>query len=239
MLGTPSQSPTTPAIYSTLLPLKCVSVLAESVSMYADPHHSQICAQPKVTSFLDISGNFSVAMATTQPSNASEWQLYRVLQRANLLQYYDTFIAQGEWSKRLSVNNLHIICISHFRLHSCLFPKPTARVSSFWVWLIHIFIHMNKKDGNFVHLWIWCHNMFQVHLKWRLESTAWNFAKVLFWYPIYFGTKRINSFFWTNNVIVNILDLFLLNEEHFAEISYVDIQICYSLDSGISYVVLH
>ncbi|XP_045208072.2 NGFI-A-binding protein homolog isoform X2 [Mercenaria mercenaria] len=34
-------------------------------------------------------------MTTTQPSNASEWQLYRVLQRANLLQYYDTFVAQG------------------------------------------------------------------------------------------------------------------------------------------------
>ncbi|KAL5010574.1 hypothetical protein ScPMuIL_012879 [Solemya velum] len=35
------------------------------------------------------------AMTTSQPHNASEWQLYRVLQRANLLQYYDTFIAQG------------------------------------------------------------------------------------------------------------------------------------------------
>ncbi|KAJ8306816.1 hypothetical protein KUTeg_014900 [Tegillarca granosa] len=34
-------------------------------------------------------------MTTTQPRNSSEWQLYRVLQRANLLQYYDTFIAQG------------------------------------------------------------------------------------------------------------------------------------------------
>lgn len=34
-------------------------------------------------------------MATSQPSNASEWQLYNVLKRANLLQYYDTFIAQG------------------------------------------------------------------------------------------------------------------------------------------------
>ncbi|XP_060558696.1 NAB transcription cofactor mab-10-like isoform X2 [Ruditapes philippinarum] len=34
-------------------------------------------------------------MTSTQPTNASEWQLYRVLQRANLLQYYDTFVAQG------------------------------------------------------------------------------------------------------------------------------------------------
>lgn len=34
-------------------------------------------------------------MTTAQPSNASEQQLYNVLKRANLLQYYDTFIAQG------------------------------------------------------------------------------------------------------------------------------------------------
>eukprot|EP00095_Tigriopus_kingsejongensis_P000199 maker-scaffold41_size498431-snap-gene-2.11 protein:Tk00199 transcript:maker-scaffold41_size498431-snap-gene-2.11-mRNA-1 annotation:"ngfi-a-binding protein homolog isoform x2" len=32
---------------------------------------------------------------TNQPSNESELQLYRVLQRSNLLQYYDVFIAQG------------------------------------------------------------------------------------------------------------------------------------------------
>ena len=37
-----------------------------------------------------------VAMTTSQPSNASELQLYNVLKRANLLQYYDTFIAQGK-----------------------------------------------------------------------------------------------------------------------------------------------
>ncbi|ESO86781.1 hypothetical protein LOTGIDRAFT_128532 [Lottia gigantea] len=34
-------------------------------------------------------------MTTAQPSNTSEWQLYKVLQRANLLQYYQVFIAQG------------------------------------------------------------------------------------------------------------------------------------------------
>ncbi|XP_060077819.1 NGFI-A-binding protein 1-like [Ylistrum balloti] len=34
-------------------------------------------------------------MTSTQPRNSSEWQLYRVLQRANLLPYYDTFIGQG------------------------------------------------------------------------------------------------------------------------------------------------
>ena len=35
-------------------------------------------------------------MATSTPTNQLEYQLYRVLQRANLLQYYDTFIAQGK-----------------------------------------------------------------------------------------------------------------------------------------------
>ena len=33
---------------------------------------------------------------TSQPTNESELQLYRVLQRANLLSYYDTFICQGK-----------------------------------------------------------------------------------------------------------------------------------------------
>lgn len=35
-------------------------------------------------------------MASVQPSNNSELQLYRVLQRANLLQYFETFITQGK-----------------------------------------------------------------------------------------------------------------------------------------------
>ena len=39
--------------------------------------------------------NYTVAM-TSHPSNESELQLYRVLQRANLLAYYDTFICQGK-----------------------------------------------------------------------------------------------------------------------------------------------
>ncbi|XP_042894796.1 uncharacterized protein [Parasteatoda tepidariorum] len=38
--------------------------------------------------------NGTIAM-TSQPTNESELQLYRVLQRANLLSYYDTFICQG------------------------------------------------------------------------------------------------------------------------------------------------
>ena len=42
-----------------------------------------------------ISSDFLAVAVTSQPRNESELQLYRVLQRANLLSYYDTFIAQG------------------------------------------------------------------------------------------------------------------------------------------------
>ena len=41
---------------------------------------------------------------TSHPSNESELQIYRVLQRANLLSYYDTFIAQGK-----SITSLQIV----------------------------------------------------------------------------------------------------------------------------------
>jgi len=40
----------------------------------------------------NINGTLAV---TSHPSNESELQIYRVLQRANLLSYYDTFISQG------------------------------------------------------------------------------------------------------------------------------------------------
>ena len=36
---------------------------------------------------------------TSLPTNESELQLYRVLQRANLLKYYDSFISHGNYSK--------------------------------------------------------------------------------------------------------------------------------------------
>ena len=39
---------------------------------------------------------------TSHPSNESELQIYRVLQRANLLSYYDTFIAQGKQNVLIS-----------------------------------------------------------------------------------------------------------------------------------------
>ncbi|KAG8186630.1 hypothetical protein JTE90_021782 [Oedothorax gibbosus] len=42
-----------------------------------------------------LSRNANGTTMTSQPTNESELQLYRVLQRANLLSYYDTFICQG------------------------------------------------------------------------------------------------------------------------------------------------
>ena len=45
---------------------------------------------------INVISNFFAVSVTTQPGNESELQLYRVLQRANLLTYFDTFIAQGK-----------------------------------------------------------------------------------------------------------------------------------------------
>ncbi|XP_052073649.1 uncharacterized protein LOC127711594 isoform X4 [Mytilus californianus] len=42
------------------------------------------------------SDDLLIRMATNQPQNLLEWQLHCVLKRANLLQYYDSFIGQGE-----------------------------------------------------------------------------------------------------------------------------------------------
>lgn len=48
-------------------------------------------------------------MSSIQPGNPSEWQLYRVLQRSNLLQYYDTFIAQGKSLRSRIMCNLDLV----------------------------------------------------------------------------------------------------------------------------------
>lgn len=48
----------------------------------------------------------TVAM-TSQPTNESELQLYRVLQRSNLLSYYDTFICQGKPSIFFNISCQH------------------------------------------------------------------------------------------------------------------------------------
>ncbi|XP_045133670.1 NGFI-A-binding protein homolog isoform X15 [Portunus trituberculatus] len=69
-------------------------------------HPSKLSQAPPVPPPLSMSSFAAAAAAaataapglmavTSQPSNESELQLYRVLQRANLLNYYDTFISQG------------------------------------------------------------------------------------------------------------------------------------------------
>ena len=70
---------------------------------------------------------------TSHPTNESELQLYRVLQRAKLLSYYDTFIAQGR--TRLVPMGLNYIeldkyCLSHIVLASitCLWPRLVPRL---------------------------------------------------------------------------------------------------------------
>lgn len=70
---------------------------------------------------------FSVAL-TSQPNNESELQLYRVLQRANLLTYYDTFISQGRvkghyytlrqyYQPHFSFLVLSVLCCSRLAWH--------------------------------------------------------------------------------------------------------------------------
>ncbi|CAG5131642.1 unnamed protein product, partial [Candidula unifasciata] len=50
---------------------------------------------PDLNRFLQHDPPGDATMATIQPSSDSEWQLYQVLQRANLLNYFETFISQG------------------------------------------------------------------------------------------------------------------------------------------------
>ncbi|CAG0917453.1 unnamed protein product, partial [Notodromas monacha] len=57
-------------------------------------HHPHTLTSASVGRILSRNMNGTVAL-TTHPSNESELQLFRVLQRANLLSYYDTFISKG------------------------------------------------------------------------------------------------------------------------------------------------
>uniref|UniRef100_A0A0N5ATC4 NGFI-A-binding protein homolog n=1 Tax=Syphacia muris TaxID=451379 RepID=A0A0N5ATC4_9BILA len=52
-------------------------------------------AQKKTCDFFLNQKEYAEKPAGRQPTNFSEWQLLAVLHRANLLQYYDDFIAQG------------------------------------------------------------------------------------------------------------------------------------------------
>ena len=64
---------------------------------------------------------FFAVTVTNHPSNESELQIYRVLQRANLLSYYDTFIAQGKYKSKTSGFS----------------PQKFGKISQFWQ-LIHL-----------------------------------------------------------------------------------------------------
>ncbi|RWS14341.1 NGFI-A-binding protein 1-like isoform X2 [Dinothrombium tinctorium] len=68
--------------------------LIEPSSSGPSHHHSLAAAACAGSRILSRNCNGTIAM-TSQPTNESELQLYRVLQRANLLSYYDTFICQG------------------------------------------------------------------------------------------------------------------------------------------------
>ncbi|XP_071522242.1 uncharacterized protein nab isoform X3 [Panulirus ornatus] len=60
------------------------------------PNYPPISQSDRRAEPLRRAQEYGLPMAvTSQPSNESELQLYRVLQRANLLNYYDTFISQG------------------------------------------------------------------------------------------------------------------------------------------------
>ncbi|XP_023232163.1 uncharacterized protein LOC111632039 [Centruroides sculpturatus] len=64
---------------------------ADTPTPSGHPQPSTSCLGNRI---LSRNANGTIAM-TSQPTNESELQLYRVLQRANLLSYYDTFICQG------------------------------------------------------------------------------------------------------------------------------------------------
>lgn len=57
--------------------------------------------------FMSNSLYISIVVRTSQPSNEAESQLYRVLQRASLLDYYDTLLEMGKTKKHnLTICNI-------------------------------------------------------------------------------------------------------------------------------------
>lgn len=95
---------------------------------------------------------FIVAM-TSQPTNESELQLYRVLQRANLLSYYDTFICQGIYSLP-SILIFRSLLTSH---HFCVKPIKSNKL----LLLFHYQVVMTSNNfakrakKSFWKLWHW------------------------------------------------------------------------------------
>lgn len=56
--------------------------------------------------------NMTSPTVSRQPSTPSEWQLYVVLQRANLLSYYETFISQGQENHWISIRAANSLCFT-------------------------------------------------------------------------------------------------------------------------------
>ena len=90
---------------------------------------------------------FSVAV-TSHPSNESELQIYRVLQRANLLSYYDTFIAQGKYHKTKSLG--HLIFLSVLRSYGA-----TGKKIKFLGWNKQFFYSCQKESNDSIYLTLW------------------------------------------------------------------------------------
>lgn len=50
---------------------------------------------------------YVIVIMTSSPSNEAELQLYRVMQRASLLAYYDTLLEMGKNVKRLGLLRIY------------------------------------------------------------------------------------------------------------------------------------
>ena len=70
--------------------------------------------------------NYFTDVMTSLPTNESELQLYRVLQRANLLKYYDSFISHG----KTIMDNMDMFLII-FTLALC-----EDTFCELWTWLL-------------------------------------------------------------------------------------------------------
>lgn len=85
--------------FTTVLPQLSYSIDAHFLPSSSSYLPLQIQIYPTCMIFTLTNFSFPFPLVpvavTSQPSNESELQLYRVLQRANLLNYYDTFISQG------------------------------------------------------------------------------------------------------------------------------------------------
>ena len=120
--------------------------------------HSKIC-HPIVLFFSTFFFPFFAVAVTNHPSNESELQIYRVLQRANLLSYYDTFIAQGKyhgdhtmvqrkeiiflgWNMQFSYSCQKESSIIHFESESCFINQV------YWLFFFA------KSDTKFLDLFI-------------------------------------------------------------------------------------